>query len=52
MIGLLEDMGISMTINVAYLHEFNEDVPLYLGPCSRTSSFAEGRTDEGQNMYP
>lgn len=41
-IDILEDMGILKTFNLADLHEFHEDVPIYLVHGLRMSSFEEG----------
>lgn len=45
---LSENIGISKPINIADVHEFHEDVPIYPGPSSRTSSFEEKGTAVGQ----
>src|SRR3954467_11857618 len=47
-IYLLESMGISRTFNVADLHEFHEDVPIYPDFSSWSSSFEEEGIDTGQ----
>lgn len=38
-----------MTFNIADLHEFHKNVPIYPNPISMRSSFEEEGTDEGHN---